>query len=237
MEGQLKLLSSVFLDTKENIDTVVEQLSHVCSACRLSLIHPINRGLVWRGSLKAKIGVIGEAPGDEETQTGRPFVGNAGKEWEKWAKFAGIDTRDNCFISNVLQCQPPKAKKSEDEKAVQQAPEREEMSACFKPRALRVLRSLPNLEVVITLGWVAAGALLGDDAKSKTHEGKWFATSLLPGIGVFCLPHPSYLLREPSEEKYGRVEQCLNLFRREYTELRKIPPLALAAKDKLVLTP
>lgn len=74
---------------------------------------------------------------------------------------------------------------------------------------------MPNLEMVLTFGWVAAKAVLGGDPKADSHEGMWFTTSYLPGVPVFCLVHPSYILREPSPDKKGRLITALDNFKRE----------------------
>jgi uracil-DNA glycosylase family 4 len=227
--GQLTFLIPESNTNKEDVTKVMKELSTTCHACRLSLIHPDNRGIIWRGDVNAKVAIIGEAPGDMETEIGRPLVGPSGKEWERWARLIGLDTIKGCFISNVVQCQPEKHRI--DGRLSQQAPDKDEIKACFGSRTLRVLKAMPNLEVVITLGWVAAKTILGGEPKSKTHEGQWFESSLLPGIAVFCLVHPAYLLREPSAEKTGKVETCLQLFKREYLETKKVIGLAKATKE------
>jgi uracil-DNA glycosylase family 4 len=219
---------------QEDIKLVMAELTHTCTACHLSFLHPDNRGMIWRGNAQAKIAVIGEAPGDTETEMGLPMVGPSGQEWERWAQFLGLDTKLDCWISNVLQCQPAKSmvKDKQGTRPVQDSPHRDEIQACFGPRSLRVLKAMPNLECVVTLGWVAAKALLGGEPRSKSHEGNWFYTNLLPGIPVFCLVHPSYLIRDPTPDKLAKVHNCLRAFRREYLESNKAVNLAKQAKEK-----
>lgn len=211
---QFKLFEVV--EEKENINQVMKELSSTCNSCRLSSLHPDNRGIIWRGSVDAKIAVIGEAPGDKETEKGVPMVGPSGQEWERWASLMKINTVKDCFISNILQCQPERVQK--DGRWSQEAPDDKEIKACFPNRTLRVLKAMPNLEVIITLGWVAASALLGEQASTKTHEAQWFESDIIPGIPIFCLLHPSFLLRDPSIEKTKALEYNLSLFRREYVD-------------------
>jgi len=59
------------------------------------------------GSLGSKICIIGEAPGESEERTGRPFVGMAGELLNTMLRSAGI-TRQECYITNVLKERPPK---------------------------------------------------------------------------------------------------------------------------------
>ena len=218
--GQLTFgISNAEASDKEDVTQVIRELSKTCNDCRLCFAHPTNRGLIWKGNHEGKIAIIGEAPGDTETERGIPLVGVSGKEFDRWCRFINLDHKE-CLITNTVQCQPTKHKV--DGRMSQKPPDKDEIKACFGNRALRILKAMPNLEVVVTLGWVAAKALLGGEPKGKTHEGRWYATSLLPGIPIFCLPHPSFLLREPTPEKTGKVEQCLLLFKREYLETGKI---------------
>lgn len=486
---QLKLFDIV--QDKEDPREVMKQLSRTCTSCRLSLNHPENRGIIWRGSVDARIAIIGEAPGDKETEKGVPMIGPSGQEFERWAKLIGIDTQKDCFITNVVQCfpgdsivransiekmykrfyngelitvkttsgeltgtpnhpvltqrgwvalnqinntdslvncsnsqsivptkpevanrptefvklfnslsvfgtssrvvdsgmnfhgdgkdsnveivtldyrlsyarkaslfkrlsdiilkytnngssnisnlcssigtfckrlfsfrnssgnrislkskflsifnrsikhsdllslivisdldsmlnkallhcegsdsdtlgngiqsfpsdvsldkvvdissklfvghvynlqtssnyysinnyvvhncQPNKIKVAE--KWSQDAPDATEIKSCFPSRCLRILSAMPNLEVVVTLGWVAAGTILGEKASTRTHEAQWFTTKLLPGVPIFPLVHPSFVLRDPSIEKTKAVENCLLAFKREYVDTKKI---------------
>lgn len=227
--GQLFSMDSL---AQEDVLTVIKQLTSTCGDCRLSLLHPNNRGFLCRGNPNAKIGVLAEAPGDRETELGQPLIGNSGKEWDKWAASIGINTKTMVFHSNVVQCQPPKEKKEGDQRASQIPPDKDEIKACFIPRSLRVFKAMPNLECIITLGWVAAKAILGGEPGSKTHEGKWFESTALPGKAVFCMVHPSFVLRDPSPEKNARVEEALRAFKREYLDSDKCLKLAKEVKEK-----
>lgn len=228
MDGMLFDLDAIL--GKEDIKGVCKELSSTCHACRLSLIHPYNHGLLVRGNTDARIGVIAEASGDKETEQGKPLVGPTGKEWDRWAKSIGLDSNRDCFHTNVIQCQPQKVLK--DDRMSQEAPDKDEIAACWIPRGLRVLKAMPNLEAVICLGWVAAKALLGGEPKGKTHQGNWYESTALPGIAIFCLPHPSFILRDPTPEKDKGVEQALKAFKREYLDNRKCFLLAQQIMEK-----
>lgn len=215
---------------KEDIQTVLKSLSVNCTACRLSLLHPHNRGLLVRGNPEANIAVIAEAPGDQETERGQPLVGKSGQEWDRWANTIGLDTNKQCFHTNVVQCQPDKVLK--EERYQQEPPDKDEIGACWIPRGLRVLKAMPNLEVVITLGWVAAKTILGGEPKGRTHEGNWFESTAIPGIPIFCMVHPSFVLRDPTPEKDSRVSECMKAFKREYLDNKKCFHIAQQVKAK-----
>lgn len=55
---------------------------------------------------KVDIAIVGEAPGDEETWAGLPFIGTSGRELTSQLEAAGID-RSRCLLTNVLMEQPP----------------------------------------------------------------------------------------------------------------------------------
>lgn len=218
------------LTEKEDIQKVIKELSSTCLACRLSFLHPYNRGILYRGNPMAKVAVLAEAPGDKETEAGQPLVGASGREWERWAQSIGLNTTKDVFHTNVIQCQPYKVMR--EGKMAQEAPDRDEIKACFVPRALRILKAMPNLEVVITLGWVGAKALLGGEPKARSHEGNWFESNTLPGVAIFCLVHPAYVLRDPTPEKDLRVAECMRAFKREYLDTGKCKQLAQEVKAK-----
>lgn len=227
MDGLLFNLEEI---AREDVHSTIKELSTTCNSCRLSFIHPFNRGLLHRGNPLAKIAVLAEAPGDKETELGQPLVGNSGKEWERWAASIQLDTQKAVFHTNVIQCQPRKVMK--EERMQQEPPDKDEIKACWVPRGLRVLKAMPNLEAVITLGWVAAKALLGGEPSSKSHEGNWFESNALPGVAVFCLVHPSYVLRDPTPEKDIRVSECMKAFKREYLDTQKCYLLSQEVKTK-----
>src|ERR687893_518418 len=59
------------------------------------------------GKFTAKVMIIGEAPGKEEDETGKPFVGAAGRFLNKVLEGTGLD-RSDFFITNTVKCRPPK---------------------------------------------------------------------------------------------------------------------------------
>lgn len=82
----------------------------------------------------------------------------------------------------------------------------------------------------MTLGWPAAKAFLGAKPISKTHDSQWFETSLLPGIPLFCMVDPVWVVRDPSPEKFAAVERSLTLFQREYLKEHWVVGMAADAR-------
>src|SRR5215212_7543646 len=59
------------------------------------------------GSLNSRLAIVGEAPGKQEVEEGRPFVGNAGKLLDKLLEEAGID-RSKVYVTNIVKVRPTK---------------------------------------------------------------------------------------------------------------------------------
>ena len=65
--------------------------------------------VLGEGPEKARMMLIGEAPGETEERDGRPFVGAAGMLLERLLADVGI-VRAECWVDNVMQVRPPKNK-------------------------------------------------------------------------------------------------------------------------------
>lgn len=59
------------------------------------------------GSLDARVMFVGEAPGEKEAKTGRPFVGASGKQLDKLLESIKL-SRESVFITSVVKDRPPK---------------------------------------------------------------------------------------------------------------------------------
>lgn len=70
---------------------------------KADLQHPV----FGAGKLPADIVFIGEAPGAQEVEQGRPFVGKAGKQLDELLEEAGI-ARDHLFVTNAVKYRPLK---------------------------------------------------------------------------------------------------------------------------------
>ena len=139
------------------------------------------------GNPKARLVLVGEAPGADEDAKGIPFIGPAGQHLDKIINAAGFK-RDEIFICNIIKCRPPENRD----------PALAEMVACapFLQRQLRLL----NPRLIACLGNVAIKFVIGPDSTGITRiHGQWF-TSIF-GIPTMAMYHPSYLLRNPSREK------------------------------------
>ncbi|WP_420862245.1 uracil-DNA glycosylase [Algirhabdus cladophorae] len=149
------------------------------------------RNLVFAdGHAGARVMIIGEAPGRDEDQQGKPFVGAAGQLLDKM--FAAIDldrgaqTQDSgLYITNVLPWRPPQ---NRDPKPAEIA-----MMLPFVERHVQLAK--PDL--LICMGNIACQALLGKTGITRLR-GTWVEAMGKPVMPMF---HPAYLLRNPAAKR------------------------------------
>jgi uracil-DNA glycosylase len=86
----------------EPVDDSLEALRDAASGCkRGDLWKPATQTVFGEGPQRARIVVIGEQPGDQEDLSGRPFVGPAGKLFDRALEELGID-RNAMYVTNAV---------------------------------------------------------------------------------------------------------------------------------------
>jgi uracil-DNA glycosylase family 4 len=86
----------------------IEKLSSLVENCKKCILHKTrNKPVLDKGSLDAKLMLIGEAPGYNEDKKGLPFVGKAGKILDGLLESINFK-RSDVFVANILICRPPK---------------------------------------------------------------------------------------------------------------------------------
>src|SRR5437868_1209620 len=91
-------------DSSAKLEALAKKIRR-CTKC--PLCESRTNAVPGDGSYDAKLMVIGEAPGRQEDEVGRPFVGSAGKYLDQVLAGSGID-RSELFITNIVKCRPPK---------------------------------------------------------------------------------------------------------------------------------
>src|SRR5215510_7861320 len=91
--------------TKAGKLAVLAEEIRVCTKCPLCQSRTL--AVPGEGNPSAKVMLIGEAPGREEDESGRPFVEAAGRLLDQVLEGTGIDRAD-LFITNIVKCRPPK---------------------------------------------------------------------------------------------------------------------------------
>ena len=149
------------------------------------------------GNPCAELMFIGEAPGEEEDRTGRPFVGRAGGKLDEMIAAMGF-TREEVYIANVLKTRPPQNRTPLQDEVDASGPFLEAQVSIVRPG------------VIVALGGPAAKLLLRTEAGITRLRGRW--GSYLAGGDAFpVMPtfHPAYLLRNPTLEVRGQVWEDL----------------------------
>ena len=137
------------------------------------------------GSHTADFMVVGEAPGQTEDETGKPFVGRAGQLLTQILAAIKL-SRDEVFICNVLKHRPPGNRN----------PEPHEVVAC-SPYLIRQIE-LIRPKIILALGTFSAQTLLN----TKTPIGKLRGqVHEYHGVPVVVTYHPAALLRNPAWKK------------------------------------
>lgn len=160
------------------------------------------------GRIGARVMLIGEAPGEQETLLGRPFVGKAGKNLDEFLDLAGIE-RSELYVSNTVKFRPTKV--SAAGRTVNRPPTREEI-ALFLPWLKREI-AMVNPECVVTLGNVPLKALYDRRAVIGDVHGKFVDCD---GLRVYPMYHPASMIYNPSLKAVYREDvQRLALWLKE----------------------
>jgi DNA polymerase len=155
------------------------------------------------GNPKAKLVVIGEAPGADEDEQGKPFVGRAGKLLTEILKAVNF-TREEVFICNILKSRPPNNRN----------PLPEEIEAC-EPYLFKQL-GLIKPKLILCVGTFAAQTLLRSKEPLGKMRGKFHEYQGIPTMVTF---HPAALLRNPNWKR--PTWEDVQLLRKEYDKLVK----------------
>jgi DNA polymerase len=167
--------------------------------------------VIYRGNPRAKLMIIGEAPGTEEDRQGKPFVGRSGQLLDQILQSVQLDPEQDVFITNAVFRLPP----GDDGKPLRK-PTTDEI-LYYKPYLLEIIRLVDPLIMLLT-GNVATESLLDKTGITKLR-GQWFEWQGRWAMPIF---HPAYLLRNPSREPgspKAQMWQDIREARRKYDEL------------------
>jgi DNA polymerase len=160
----------------------LQVLSEHASGCVRCRLHESRTNVVFgEGSASAEVVVVGEAPGQEEDRTGRPFVGRAGKLLDLLLMSVGFP-RAAVYICNVLKCRPPDNRN----------PLPDEVAACASHLHGQLESIAPK--VLLAVGKFSAQLLAGSEDSIGRLRGRILSYRGTPLVVTY---HPAYLLRSP----------------------------------------
>jgi probable DNA metabolism protein len=174
-----------------------------CRGCEL--YSRATQAVFGEGPPDARVVMVGEQPGDEEDERGRPFVGPAGRLLDEAMLEAGLD-RQQVYVTNAV-----KHFKWEErgKRRIHSKPSGIEISAC-RPW-LEAELDLIRPELIVCLGATAAQALMGREFRIRSERGQFFPHSRAKELVATI--HPSAILRaqERCEEEYALFVRDLRL--------------------------
>jgi len=155
-----------------------------CTRCKL---HKGRRNIVFgEGNPNAALVFVGEGPGQEEDEQGRPFVGAAGQLLTDIIVKGMRLNREDVYICNIVKCRPPNNRN----------PEPDEIMAC-EPFLIKQLQAIKP-KIIIGLGNIAVKTLLKTKQGITSLRGTWKTYQGIPLMPTF---HPAYLLRTPADKR------------------------------------
>jgi uracil-DNA glycosylase family 4 len=178
-----------------------------CTRCRLHATR--TRAVPGEGSASTEVVFVGEGPGRDEDEQGRPFVGVSGQLLTRLIASIGWDRAD-VFITNVVKCRPPGNRD----------PQPDEITACapFLRRQLEVL----DPAVVVTLGRYSLGTFRPGERIGASHGSARPAvadTGAEDALAV-AMYHPAFAVRDP------RNVPTLE------ADMRAVPAALVAARER-----
>ena len=154
-----------------------------CHRCRLSAGR--THIVFGEGDPNARLMFIGEGPGRDEDEQGRPFVGEAGQLLTRLIERMGFK-REEVYIANIVKCRPPGNRDPEDD----------EIASCipFVTEQARIVAPT----VIMALGRVATQSLLRTKTAISRLRGTLQHFEDIPVMPTF---HPAFLLHNSDQER------------------------------------
>ena len=169
----------------------------LCTKCRLCSTR--KHAVPGEGSTTARVVFVGEAPGEQEDNQGRPFVGAAGKLLTELIESLGL-RRDDVYITNIVKCRPPNNRPPRKDEAQACRPYLERQIALIQPR------------VICPMGNSAIHELMKTEDSVTVLHGIPFEVD---SITYFPLYHPAaalytFSLKKVMEEDFRKLGALLN---------------------------
>lgn len=192
-QREAAMVSSGSLERDEKPATLegVDKAIHACRMCPIGELD--NRAVPGEGARNAPLMIVGEQPGDQEDEAGRPFVGPAGQLLAEYMERAGID-RSAAYVTNAVKHFKFVWK---GKRRLHQSPTAKEIDTCRW--WIEAERDIVKPRIVLALGASAARSLLGRTVSISKVRGQ--PQPLEDGAELWVTAHPSYLLRLDGEAR------------------------------------
>ena len=165
------------------LPAVLPELAEAAASCTRCRLSETRRQAVFAdGNPRAKVMVVGEAPGANEDRTGLPFVGRAGRFLDLLLEAVDLSRKESVYICNVVKCRPPGNRN----------PKPDEIAACASFLQGQIAAVRPR--AILAVGGFAGQSLTGTSARVGQMRGR---VSSCGGTPLVVTYHPSALLRNP----------------------------------------
>lgn len=174
------------MDEKKFKQQLLEELYRPYKACMMCPLGGLGRKNVvfGEGNPNASLLFIGEGPGKDEDEQGKPFVGRSGKLLNRALELVGI-SRQDVFITNVVKCRPPGNR----------APLPLESGTCKNLLLFKQIKIIQP-KLIVTLGASALVALIDEPVRITQIRGNIIEKN---NLKIFPTFHPAYILRNQKE--------------------------------------
>ena len=187
------------LEFEERPETLaaIDKAIHACRKCPIGQLD--NHAVMGEGPQDAALMIVGEQPGDQEDQQGRPFVGPAGQLLDAHLEKVGIDRRAAYVTNTVKHFKYVQRGK----RRIHQSPGAKEIDTCRW--WIESERAIVQPKLILAMGASAARGMLGKTVSITKVRGEPIA--LEDGSELWVTAHPSYLLRldGPAREEQARL--------------------------------
>ncbi len=148
----------------------------------------------------APVLILGEAPGKDEDEQGKPFVGRSGQLLDKMLATIGLDRKSNVLISNTIYWRPPGNRDPTDGETLSCLPFVERLIELSRPKLL------------ILTGKAAAHTVLKREdgvLKLRGRKLQYTREGIKAPVNAMVMLHPAYLLRQPQQKRLAWADLLL----------------------------
>ncbi|MFA7216670.1 MAG: uracil-DNA glycosylase [Candidatus Paceibacterota bacterium] len=150
--------------------------------------------VVGEGSLNASIMFVGEAPGKNEAETGKPFCGRSGKILDEMLASIKLN-REDVYITNIVKDRPPENKDPSPEEIKIYSPFLDRQINIIKPKVIATLGRFSMVYIMEKFG------VEGKYSIGETHGKEFIVKSDYGKLTIVPLYHPAVALYNGSNKK------------------------------------
>ena len=191
-----------------DFSAIVQEIT-TCTKCGLGQNR--TNAVPGEGSLSAKLMFVGEGPGKNEDEQGRPFCGASGKFLDELLAHIGLKRAD-VYITNVVKCRPPNNRDPFEDEIKTCTPYLERQIAIIKPL---VISTLGRHAMNHFLPGVKIGQVHG---KPLRRDGQVYIPLYHPAVALYRAS-----MREQLTHDFEIIKKVLTKLKTNNLEVTKSP--------------